>query len=177
MDDPYTKIPIGAQATVIDVDDIGSILCAWDMGSSLNVCYGADRAHKINTDAEAKITLDWWGQHQPEADCTCPRCGAPNEKKGMSKPLLITLICLTVVVVSLAVTFVTLMLRNKSGNPGTFDFTCSQYTEEMNRILGEEKLDQDKWVINDTSAEYNDTGFEIDLDIEEKSKHVRHCEP
>ena len=102
----------------------------------------------------------------------CPRCGAPNEKKGMSKPLLITLICLTVVVVSLAVTFVTLMLRNKSGNPGTFDFTCSQYTEEMNRILGEEKLDQDKWVINDTSAEYNDTGFEIDLDIEEKSKHV-----
>ena len=102
----------------------------------------------------------------------CPRCGAPNEKKGMSKPLLITLICLTAVVVSLAVTFVTLMLRNKSGNPGTFDFTCSQYTEEMNRILGEEKLDQDKWVINDTSAEYNDTGFEIDLDIEEKSKHV-----
>ena len=102
----------------------------------------------------------------------CPRCGAPNEKKGMSKPLLITLICLTVVVVSLAVTFVTLMLRNKSGNPGTFDFTCSQYTEEMNRILGEEKLDQDKWVINDTSAEYNDTGLEIDLDIEEKSKHV-----
>ena len=102
----------------------------------------------------------------------CPRCGAPNEKKGMSKPLLITLICLTVVVVSLAVTFVTLMLRNKSGNPGTFDFTCSQYTEEMNRILGEEKLDQDKWVINDTSAEYNDTGFEIDLEIEEKSKHV-----
>ena len=102
----------------------------------------------------------------------CPRCGAPNEKKGVSKSLLITLICLTVVVVSLAVTFVTLMLRNKSGNPGTFDFTCSQYTEEMNRILGEEKLDQDKWVINDTSAEYNDTGFEIDLDIEEKSKHV-----
>ena len=102
----------------------------------------------------------------------CPRCGAPNERKGVSKPLLISLICLTVVVVSLTITFVTLMLHNKSGNPGTFDFTCSQYTEEMNRILGEKKLDQDKWVINDTSAEYDDTGFEIDLDIEEKSKLV-----
>ena len=102
----------------------------------------------------------------------CPRCGAPNEKKGMSKPLLITLICLTAVVVSLAVTFVTLMLRNKSGNPGTFDFTCSQYTEEMNRILGEKKLDQDKWVINDTSAVYTASGFEIDLGVDKESKHV-----
>ena len=81
MDDPYVSIPAGSQATVIDVDDIGSILCAWDMGSSLNVCYGADRAHKIGTDAEAKITLDWWGKHQPEADCTCPRCGAPMPGK------------------------------------------------------------------------------------------------
>ena len=76
MDDSYTKIPVGAQATVIGVDDIGSVMVHWDLGSSLNVCYGADRAHKISTDAEAKITLDWWGKHQPETDCTCPRCGA-----------------------------------------------------------------------------------------------------
>ena len=54
----------------------------WDMGSSLNVCYGADRAHKIGTDAEAKITLDWWGKHQSETDCICPRCGVtmPGKK-------------------------------------------------------------------------------------------------
>ena len=82
MDDPYVNIPAGSQATVWGVDDAGSLLCSWDMGSSLNVCYGADSAHKICTDAEAKITLDWWGKHQPEADCKCPRCGAsmPGKK-------------------------------------------------------------------------------------------------
>ena len=77
LDDPYVSIPAGSQATVWGVDDAGSLLCSWDMGSSLNVCYGADSAHKIATEAEAKITLDWWGKHQPESDCTCPRCGAP----------------------------------------------------------------------------------------------------
>lgn len=82
MDDPYTKIPVGAQATVTGVDDTGSLLCNWDMGSSLNVIYGEDAARKISTDAEVKITLDWWGKHQPETDCTCPRCGAfmPDKK-------------------------------------------------------------------------------------------------
>ena len=46
MDDPYTKIPIGSQATVIGVDDAGNILCRWDMGSFLSVAYGADRCHR-----------------------------------------------------------------------------------------------------------------------------------
>ena len=87
MDDPYTKIPAGAQATVWGVDDAGSLLCSWDMGSSLNVCYGADSAHKIATDAEAKITLVWWGKHQPETDCTCPRCGAPMPGKKVHHAL------------------------------------------------------------------------------------------
>lgn len=81
LDDSYVSIPAGSQATVWGVDDAGSLLCSWDMGSSLNVCYGADSAHKIATEAEAKITLDWWGKHQPESDCTCPRCGAPMPGK------------------------------------------------------------------------------------------------
>ncbi len=81
MDDPYRKIPVGTQATVTGVDDAGSILAVWDCRSSLNVCYGADAAHKISTDAEAKITLDWWGSHQPETNCICPRCGAPMPGK------------------------------------------------------------------------------------------------
>ena len=62
MDDPYTKIPVGAQATCTGVDDAGNIMCAWDMGSSLSVTYGADRCHKIGPEAEAKVI--------------CPRCGA-----------------------------------------------------------------------------------------------------
>ena len=75
MDDPYTKIPVGAQATVTGVDDAGNIMCAWDTGSSLSVAYGADRCHKIRTEEEAKATLDWYGKHQPEKDARCPRCG------------------------------------------------------------------------------------------------------
>ena len=76
MDDPYTKIPVGAQATCTGVDDAGNIMCAWDMGSSLSVTYGADRCHKIGTEAEAKVTLDWYGKRQPEENAICPRCGA-----------------------------------------------------------------------------------------------------
>lgn len=33
MDDPYTKIPIGSQATCQGVDDAGNIMAAWDTGS------------------------------------------------------------------------------------------------------------------------------------------------
>ena len=40
------------------------------------MAYGADRCHKVNTEAEAKVTLDWYGKNQPEEDSRCPRCGA-----------------------------------------------------------------------------------------------------
>ena len=60
MDDPYTRIPIGAQATCQGVDDAGNILCAWDCGSGLSIAYGADRCHRIRTEEEAKTTLDWY---------------------------------------------------------------------------------------------------------------------
>ncbi|MBP3802551.1 MAG: DUF4314 domain-containing protein [Oribacterium sp.] len=89
MDDPYTKIPTGAQATVTGVDDAGNVMCSWDMGSSLSIAYGADRCHKISTEAEAKITLDWYGKHQPEEDCRCPRCGdmmfGPKARHAISR--------------------------------------------------------------------------------------------
>ena len=87
MDDPFRKIPAGSQATVTGVDDVGSIGAVWDCGSSLNICYGEDAAHKICTEAEAKITLDWWGSHQPETDCICPRCGAPMPGKKVRHAL------------------------------------------------------------------------------------------
>lgn len=74
MDDPQAP-PLGSQGTVTGVDDIGSVMCAWDEGGSLSVAYGADRCHKIRTEAEAKATLDWYGRHQPEKDARCPRCG------------------------------------------------------------------------------------------------------
>lgn len=75
MDDPYTKIPVGSQAAVLGVDDAGNILCAWDMGSSLSTAWPIDRCHKIRTEEEAKVTLDWYGKHQAMEDARCPRCG------------------------------------------------------------------------------------------------------
>ena len=75
MNDPYRTIPTGTQGTVIAVDDIGTIHTAFDNGESLGIAYGADRAHRVATEAEAKVTLEHIGQSQ-HADGFCPRCGA-----------------------------------------------------------------------------------------------------
>ena len=41
MDDPQAP-PIGTKGTVRRVDDIGSIMVAWDNGGSLHVAWGED---------------------------------------------------------------------------------------------------------------------------------------
>ena len=46
MDDLQAP-PIGTCGTVQGVDDIGSIMVAWDNGNSLSVAYGEDYAVKI----------------------------------------------------------------------------------------------------------------------------------
>ena len=73
MDDPAAP-PIGTQGTVLRIDAVNSILVNWDNGSGLNVTE-ADRIHKVRTEDEAKITLNWYGRHQPDTDARCPRCG------------------------------------------------------------------------------------------------------
>ena len=94
MDDPYVHIQVGSQATVTGVDDAGNVMCAWDCGSSLSLAYGADQAHKISTEDEAKETLDWYGRHQPEENTRCPRCGemmwGPKERHALSRYATIT---------------------------------------------------------------------------------------
>ena len=47
MDDPQAP-PVGTKGTVRGVDDIGSIMVAWDNGGGLSVAYGEDRCHKIS---------------------------------------------------------------------------------------------------------------------------------
>ena len=42
MVDPQAP-PEGTRGTVLAVDDIGSLIVAWDNGSSLNVAYGVDQ--------------------------------------------------------------------------------------------------------------------------------------
>jgi len=44
MDDPQAP-PIGTCGTVRGVDDVGSIMVAWDNGSSLSVVWGEDWIH------------------------------------------------------------------------------------------------------------------------------------
>ena len=46
MDDTQAP-PLGTKGTVIGVDDTGSIMVAWDNGSSLNVLYNVDKCVKI----------------------------------------------------------------------------------------------------------------------------------
>ena len=46
MDDPQAP-PVGTKGTVRGVDDIGSILVAWDSGGSLSVVYGEDICRKV----------------------------------------------------------------------------------------------------------------------------------
>ena len=52
MDDPQAP-PIGTKGTVKGVDDIGSIMVAWDNGCGLSVAYGADVCRKAG-DADAR---------------------------------------------------------------------------------------------------------------------------
>ena len=47
MDDPQAP-PVGTKGTVQGVDDVGSILVAWDNGSSLGAAYGVDRIRRIS---------------------------------------------------------------------------------------------------------------------------------
>lgn len=47
MDDKQAPL-IGTKGTVLGVDDIGSIMVAWDSGSSLNVIYGEDECKVLD---------------------------------------------------------------------------------------------------------------------------------
>lgn len=47
MNDPYSRLQPGDCGTVEFVDDIGTVFCSWDRGSSLGVVYGEDEVIKI----------------------------------------------------------------------------------------------------------------------------------
>ena len=51
MDDPQAP-PIGTQGTVMGVDDIGSIMVAWDNGSGLSVAFGEDLCWKVKSTSD-----------------------------------------------------------------------------------------------------------------------------
>lgn len=49
MDDPQAP-PIGTKGTVRGVDDIGSVMVAWDNGCGLSVAYGEDFCKVVSDD-------------------------------------------------------------------------------------------------------------------------------
>jgi len=49
MDDVQAP-PVGTKGTVRGVDDIGSIMVAWDNGSGLSVAYGEDSCRRCEDD-------------------------------------------------------------------------------------------------------------------------------
>ena len=61
MDDPYSDMPRGLRGIVSSVDDIGSIHCIWENGSTLAVIPGEDAFHKV-IEKEQEQDLE------PEAD-------------------------------------------------------------------------------------------------------------
>lgn len=70
--------PIGTQGICLGVDDAGSIMVSWDTGCSLSVAFGADRCHRVATDSEFKVTLEYLGRAQNKSrhwGARCPRCG------------------------------------------------------------------------------------------------------
>lgn len=52
MDDVQAP-PIGTKGTVRGVDDIGSVMVAWDNGSSLHVVFGEDICRRIDEERKA----------------------------------------------------------------------------------------------------------------------------
>jgi len=56
-------------------------MVSWDCGSSLSVAFGADRVHRVASEAEVKQSLGWLGKRQRGATGGghCPRCGLPLE--------------------------------------------------------------------------------------------------
>lgn len=118
----------------------------------------------------------------------CPYCGLEykpsrggsrrkdeNKSEGKSKKPLIILFVLAGVVIALGITATILFMSQNKPKVKTFDYTCAEYTEQMNRLLGSDLLDQNKWVEhNDKDGfTYTDAKFDIDLDTDKDSQKVK----
>lgn len=79
MDDQQAPA-IGTQGTCQGVDDAGNILVAWDNGSGLNVAFGADICHRVESEEEIKVSLDHLGKTRHRG-AFCPRCGTKVNKE------------------------------------------------------------------------------------------------
>ena len=56
MDDPQAP-PIGTKGTVLGVDDIGSIMVAWDNGRGLSAAFREDLCRKVEDTSDGGKSL------------------------------------------------------------------------------------------------------------------------
>ena len=107
----------------------------------------------------------------------CPNCGAPQPQENKSRKALLAVLISLLAVLAAVVAVIIFVVMNQSdeeAKPNTFDYTCSEYTDLMNRILGGNKLDQSKWLPNSDGKgyKYSEKTFSIDLDTDKDSEKV-----
>ena len=47
IDDPFSKLKLGDQGTVTDIDSTGTVFVNWYCGSNLGIVYGVDQIRKV----------------------------------------------------------------------------------------------------------------------------------
>ena len=71
MNDPFAPVPSGTRGSVAFVDDMATIHCNWDNGSSLGLVRGEDSFRKLSAE---EIEAENAAENQDEA---------PEESSGM----------------------------------------------------------------------------------------------
>ena len=106
----------------------------------------------------------------------CPKCGTPQPQGNKNRKALIAVL-ISLGAALAAIIVVIIIILNQGGSktePNTFDYTCSEYTDLMNRIMGGNKLEQSKWVPHSKGDgfTYTEKAFKIDLDTDKESQKV-----
>ena len=110
----------------------------------------------------------------------CPHCGARYDVAAMPDPqkdikrkrMKIALFILSGVAVILIAAIVVLLILRSIPKARTFDFSCTEYTDKINALLGTDKLDKDKWNITEAEAVYTADSFYIRLDTDKDSQRA-----
>lgn len=107
---------------------------------------------------------------QADSQGTIQADGQENRSKN-KKPIIIAAVCAAVLILGIAATLIIINLGNHS-KTRTFNFTCEQYTDEINKLTGRELLHRNQWVTKDNEWKYTEDSFDVDLDVDPDSKKV-----
>ena len=94
---------------------------------------------------------------------------APSPEKNMLRIILIGALA---VLTAAAVVLIVLIIHNLQ-KPRTFNYSCAEYTEQINALCGKEILQVEKWVVKDNHAVYDNGDFKIEMDIDPDSNKIK----